>query len=83
MDKDLKSLFDKVDLILMQNKSILEILHGMEKKPASTCIDKNSTEYTNKKQVYLNKLNNQEIKEPKNSTLKFYNVDYDEETGDS
>ena len=34
----------------------------------------------NIRNIYLNKLNNKEIKEPKASTMTFYQIDYDEET---
>ena len=49
MDNDLNALFDKLDMVMLQNKIILEILNAMEKKPASKFIDKNSTEYKSKK----------------------------------
>ena len=32
-----------------------------------------------KKQVYLTKLNNKEIKQPRPETLRFYEIDYDED----
>ena len=38
-----------------------------------------SAEYKNKKQVYLTKLNNKEIKQPRRETLNFYEIDYDED----
>ena len=40
MDNDLKVLFDKLDMVMIQKKSILEILNAMEKKQASKFIDK-------------------------------------------
>ena len=57
----------------------------MEKKPLTNSyqskdLDRTNGEYRNKKQVYVNKLNNKEIKEPKSSTMAFYEIDYDEET---
>ena len=36
--------------------------------------------YENKKNVYLTKLNCGEIKQPKESTLSYYNITYDENT---
>ena len=44
-------------------------------------VDRTNGEYKIKKQVYLNKLNNKEINEPKSSTMAFYQIDYDEDTG--
>ena len=43
-------------------------------------VDRTNGEYKNKRNIYLNKLNNKEIKEPKASTMTFYQIDYDEET---
>ena len=44
-------------------------------------VDRTNGEYKNKKQVYLNKLNNRKIQEPKSSTMTFFQIDYDEDTG--
>ena len=76
----MNALFDKLDMVMIHNKIIIEILNAMDKKPASKFIDQNSTEYKNKKHVYLNKLNDKDIKEPKPSTMAFYQIDYDEDT---
>ena len=38
------------------------------------------TTYKNKRAVYLTKLNNKEIRQPKQSTLNYYKIDYDEDT---
>ena len=43
-------------------------------------VDRTNGEYLNKRNIYLNKLNNKEIKEPKSPTMTFYQIDYDEET---
>ena len=43
-------------------------------------VDRTNGEYKNTRHIYLNKLNNKEIKEPKSSTMTFYQIDYDEET---
>ena len=43
-------------------------------------VDRTSGEYKNTRNIYLHKLNNKEIKEPKSSTMTFYQIDYDEET---
>ena len=86
MDEGLEKIVKKLNKVLEQNKNILEILQEMEKKKPLTNsyqskpVDRTNAEYKNKKQVYLNKLNNKEIKEPKASTMAFYQIDYDEET---
>ena len=86
MDEGLDKIVKKLNKVLEQNKNILEILQEMDKKKPVTNsyqskeVDRTNAEYKNKKQVYLNKLNNKEIKEPKASTMAFYQIDYDEET---
>ena len=86
MDEGLEKIVKKLNRVLEQNKNILEILQEMEKKKPVTNsyqskeVDRTNGEYKNKKQVYLNKLNNKEIKEPKSSTMAFCQIDYDEET---
>ena len=78
MDEGLEKIVKKLNKVLEQNKHILEILQEMEKKKPVTNsyqskeVDRTSGEYKNKKQTYLNKLNNKEIKEPKSSTMAFY-----------
>ena len=44
-------------------------------------VDRTSGEDKNKRNIFLNKLNNKEITEPKSSTMTFYQIDYDEDTG--
>ena len=86
MDEGLDKIVKKLNKVLEQNKNILEILQEMEKKKPVTNsyqskeVDRTSGEYKNKRNIYLNKLNNKEIKEPKASTMTFYQIDYDEET---
>ena len=86
MDEGVDEIVKKLNKVLEQNKIFLEILQQMEKKKPLTNsyqskeVDRTNGEYKNKKQVYLNKLNNKEIKEPKSSTMAFYQIDYDEET---
>ena len=41
-------------------------------------MDKSSDTYKNKRNVYVNKLNNCEIKEPKQQTLDYYGVKFDD-----
>ena len=83
MDEGLEKIVKKLNRILDQNKNILEILE--KKKPLTNIyqskeVDRTNGEYKNKRNIYLNKLNNKEIKEPKASTMTFYQIDYDEET---
>ena len=87
MAEGLDKIVKQLKKVLEQNNNILEILQEMEKKKPITNsyksqeVDRTSAEYKNKKQTYLNKLNNKEIKEPKASTMTFYQIDYDEDTG--
>ena len=84
MDEGLDKIVKKLNKVLEQNKNILEILQEMEKKKPNSYqskeVDRTNGEYKNKRNIYLNKLNNKEIKEPKASTMTFYQIDYDEET---
>ena len=87
MAEGLDKIVKQLKKVLEQNKNILEILQEMEKKKPFTNsyqskeVDRTSGEYKNKRNIYLNKLNNKEIKEPKSSTMTFYQIDYDEDTG--
>ena len=77
----------KIDEIMEQNKRIYQLLESM-KKPAYNNtnnyqpkeVDRESTEYKNKRNVYIKKLNEKVIKEPKQSSLEFYQVKYIEDT---
>ena len=79
--------FLKIDEIMEQNKRIYQLLESM-KKPAYNNtnnyqpkeVDRESTEYKNKRNVYIKKLNEKVIKEPKQSSLDFYQVKYIEDT---
>ena len=80
-------LFLKIDEIMEQNKRIYQLLESM-KKPAYNNtnnyqpkeVDRESTEYKNNRNVYIKKLNEKVIKEPKQSSLDFYQVKYIEDT---
>ena len=80
-------LFLKIDEIMEQNKRIYQLLESM-KKPAYNNtnnyqpkeVDRESTEYKNKRNVRIKKLNEKVIKEPKQSSLDFYQVKYIEDT---
>ena len=87
MDEGLEKIVKKLNKVSEQNKNILEILQDMEKKKPLTNsyqskeIDRTNGKYKNKRNMYLNKLNNKEIKEPKASTITFYQINYDKDTG--
>ena len=87
MDEGLEKIVKQLKKVLEQNKNILEILQEIEKKKSlannyqSKEVDRTSGEYKNKRQVYVSKLNTKQIKEPNPSSLEYYRVDYDEETG--
>ena len=77
----------KIDEIMEQNKRIYQLLESM-KKPAYNNtnnyqpkeVDRESSEYKNKRNVYIKKRNEKLIKEPKQSSLDFYQVKYIEDT---
>ena len=78
----------KIDEIMEQNKRIYQLLESM-KKPAYNNtnnyqpkeVDRESTEvYILKTKCIYKKLNEQVIKEPKQSSLDFYQVKYIEDT---
>ena len=79
----LDELTNKLNRCNKNIKLVLELLQKMneatEKKTQSTYIAPNSAEFENKRAVYLTKLNNKEIKQPKQTTLKFYEIEYDED----
>ena len=77
----------KIDEIMEQNTCIYQLLESM-KKPAYNNtknyqpkeVDRESTQYKNKRNVYIKKLNENGIQEPKQSSLDFYQVKYTEDT---
>ena len=85
-DANLEKLDEMTNKLNRCNKNIklvLELLQKLheatEKKSQNNYVAKGSSEYKNKKQVYLTKLNNKEIKQPRPETLRFYEIDYDED----
>ena len=80
----LDELTNKINRCNKNVKLIYELLQKMneakEKKSQSSYITRNSAEYKNKRAVYLQKLNSKEIKQPKESTLQYYKIEYDEDT---
>ena len=79
----LDELTNKLNRCNKNIKLALELLQKMseanEKKTQTTYIAPNSAEFKNKRAVYLTKLNNKEIKNPKESTLQYYKIDYNED----
>ena len=77
----LDELTNKINRCNKNVKLVLELLEKMneatDKKTQSTYIA--PSEFKNKRAVYLTKLNNTEIKQPKQTTLKFYEIEYDED----
>ena len=79
----LDELTNKLNRCNKNIKLALELLQKMseatEKKTQTTYIAPNSAEFKNKRASYLTKLNNKEIKQPKESTLQYYKIDYNED----
>ena len=77
----------KIYELMEDNKQIYQLLESM-KKPAYNNtnnyqpkeVDREGTECKNKRNVYIKKLNEKVIKEPKQSSLDFYQVKYIEDT---
>ena len=68
-----QKILDKLELI---DKKLDELTN--KSKQYNKPMDKNSDVYKNKRNVYVNKLNNCEIKEPKQQTLDYYGVKFDD-----
>ena len=63
-------------------QSLEERVSKLEWKPKTTKpADENDPSYKNKRNIYLGKLNDKLIKEPKQSTLDYYKVKYDDKEG--
>ena len=75
----LDELTNKINRCNRNVKLLDKMNEATEKKTQSTYIAPNSAEFKNKRAVYLTKLNNKEIKQPKQTTLKFYEIEYDED----
>ena len=68
-----QKILDKLELI---DKKLDELAN--KPKQYNKPIDKGSDVYKNKRNVYVNKLNNCQIKEPKQETLDYYGVKFDD-----
>ena len=88
IDSSLELLFPRLEKVLEQNENILNILKSMNIKPTYNNnnnyqekeVDRDSSEYKNKRINYVKKLNEQVIKEPQQSSLDYYQVKYKEDT---
>ena len=80
----LEELTNKLNRCNKHVKLVLEILQKLqeatEKKTTPDSKDARDGTYENKRNVYLTKLNNKEIKQRKQTTLQYYKIDYDEDT---
>ena len=68
-----QKILDKLELLDKKIDSLIE-----KPKQTNKPIAKDSDIYKNKRNVYVNKLNNLEIKSPKPETLEYYDVKFDE-----
>ena len=78
----LDELTNKLNRCNQNIKLVLELLEKMSKANETKTEYKpmDETTYKNKRAVYLTKLNSKEIKQPKQSTLNYYKINYDEDT---
>ena len=84
-ESNLDKLMEITNKLNRCNKNVKLILEMMEKMNLANESKKeykpmDKATYENKKNVYLTKLNSGEIKQPKESTLSYYNITYDENT---
>ena len=68
-------ILDKLELI---DKAVNK-LNEEKPKPVKKLMDKDSDIYKNKRNVYVNKLNNKDIKFPKKETLEYYEIKFDDQ----
>ena len=88
IDSSLELLFPRLEKVLEQNENILNILKSMNIKPTYNNnnnyqekeVDRDSSEYKINETFMLKKLNEKVIKEPKQSSLDYYQVKYKEDT---
>ena len=68
-------ILDKLELI----EKAVNMLNEEKPKPVKKLMDKDSDAYKNKRSVYVNKLNNKDIKFPKKETLDYYEIKFDDQ----
>ena len=66
---------DKLELI----EKAVNKLHEEKPKQVKKLMDKDFDIYKNKRNVYVNKLNNKDIKFPKKETLEYYEIKFDDQ----
>ena len=69
-----QKILEKLELI---EKKIDELMN--KPKPVKKTMDKDSDVYKNKRSVYVNKLNNKDIKYPKKETLEYYEIKFNDQ----
>ena len=69
-----QKILEKLELI---EKKLEELLN--KPKQVEKPMDKDSDAYKNKRSVYVNKLNNMDIKFPKKETLEYYEIKFDDQ----
>ena len=80
---------DVSDRLILIARNLDRLANNMESKPtvnnninsyqSKVEVDKNSSEYKIKKRIYITKTNNKSIKEPKPSSIEYYQIKYTEE----
>ena len=70
-----QKILDKLELIEKAGNKLNE----EKPKQVKTLMDKDSDIYKNKRNVYVNKLNNKDIKFPKKETLEYYEIKFDDQ----
>ena len=68
-------ILDKLELI----EKAVNKLNEEKPKQIKKQMDKDSDAYKNKRNVYVNKLNNKDIKFPKKETLEYYEIKFDDQ----
>ena len=68
-------ILDKLELI----EKAVNKLNEEKPKQIKQPMDKDSDAYKNKRNVYVNKLNNKDIKFPKKETLEYYEIKFDDQ----
>ena len=79
----LDELTNKLNRCNKNVKLVLDLLQKLheatEKKTTPYNKDTRDGTYENKRNVYVTKLNNKEIKQPKQTTLDYYKIEWDED----
>ena len=70
-----QKILDKLEVI----EKAVNKLNADKSKQINKTLVKDSEMYKNKRNVYINKLNTGEIKYPKNQTLEYYEIKYNDE----